>query len=310
MNRYILTIEGYKIKPRIYAKSDKEAARKFSKENVLNIEKDTDTTYLNYISEIKARSQMVKQQEIKNNDAREIYQCQLDDGKLIIRLYLDKDDNTYFDIAEYKWFSKDSMTYPIGFTYSSPEEVWDLFFSPFLTCEIPIYRFYGQPKMDKPKELKGNKSCFSVDWIPKKCTCQCYINGGDLWIKHRDFFSATHKPEPCDIGTPLSYRLKKYFGKSASNEKFIYADNWGSIVLRNEAWIVFRNFKHDIAKNKFLTSDSEYSIKHYVSNNMKRAFLLSDFAQKLGIYELEDNWDRFFESICKQYLLKEDKCNV
>jgi hypothetical protein len=70
MNRYILTIDGYKIKPRIYANSDKEAARKFSKENVLNIEKDTDTTYLNYISQIKAKSQMVKQQEIKNNDIR------------------------------------------------------------------------------------------------------------------------------------------------------------------------------------------------------------------------------------------------
>ena len=36
-------------------------------------------------------------------------------------------------------------------------------------------RFYGQPKLPKPKELKGIKQIFSIDYIPTKCKCPIYI---------------------------------------------------------------------------------------------------------------------------------------
>ena len=39
---------------------------------------------------------------------------------------------------------------------------------------------------------------------------------------------------------PMNYYLKKYFEKTKS-EKFIYSDCWGSIILRNEAWIKLEN---------------------------------------------------------------------
>ena len=39
---------------------------------------------------------------------------------------------------------------------------------------------------------------------------------------------------------PLSYYAEKYFNKN-KNEKFIYPDCWGSIVLRSEAWIKLKD---------------------------------------------------------------------
>ena len=43
-----------------------------------------------------------------------------------------------------------------------------------------------------------------------------------------------------DFGTPLNYRLHKYFGKTKT-KKFMYEDCWSSIVLRNEAWLCIKN---------------------------------------------------------------------
>lgn len=91
--------------------------------------------------------------------------------------------------------------------------------------DIPYIRYYGEPKLKKPKELKGIKEVFSVDYIPKKCKCKVYIVGDDLWIHHRDFFSQA------------IYDHNHEFRK-----RFVYNDTFGAIVLRNEAYIRITDF--------------------------------------------------------------------
>ena len=80
------------------------------------------------------------------------------------------------------------------------------------------FRKYGQPKLDKPKELKGIKQALSVDYIPKKCKCQVFILDKDIWIKHGDYFSPSMKVE--EIGAPLDYLVNKYTDKT-KGKKFI-----------------------------------------------------------------------------------------
>lgn len=103
------------------------------------------------------------------------------------------------------------------------------------------FRSYGELKLAKPKELKGIKSIGSAEFIAKKCSTQVFIEENNVWIKHTDYFSPAWKPPVGErIDMPLSYYLKKYFNR-IKNEKFVYPDGWGSIVLRNEAWIRLDN---------------------------------------------------------------------
>ena len=71
--------------------------------------------------------------------------------------------------------------------------------------------------------------------------CQLFLDGSDLYINHCDYFSQMWRPPDGDIGKPTSYYLKKYFGISKP-EKFVYADSWGAIVIRNRAWLRITNF--------------------------------------------------------------------
>lgn len=102
-----------------------------------------------------------------------------------------------------------------------------IFDKPKITTKLIIYsqRKYGEPKLQKPKELKNIKQSFSVDWIPKKCKCKCFITGKDLYILHRDF------------GSTEIYNSNYEFRK-----KFIYNDTFGCVVLRGEAWLKLKNF--------------------------------------------------------------------
>lgn len=293
MKRWILTIEEFNTKPLIYAETAEKARQVFSSENVTDVQPYTDMSYLDTIQELKSKSELVAIHKIPHNRIREWYKCQLQNGMLRFRLYKDNADDLYYDIVEYQFMSNDSLVYPITFTYSNPKDFYDLFFTLPFSCEVVSYRFYGQPKLAKPVELKGVKQSFTIEWNPK-CKCQCFVKGNDLWIKHRDFLSASHKPKDEDIGTPLSYRAKKYFGMDKSyTDRFIYLDSWGDIVLRNEAWIVFRNFGQVIHRDR-----------HQPTQNMIKAFSNSDFCIKHSIsqYDLSNgDWERFFERVCKEY---------
>lgn len=295
MKRWILTIEKFHTKPLIYAETTEIAKQVFSSENVIDVQQYTDMSYLKTIQKLKNKSDLLEIRTTPKNSTMECYKCEFQDGILSFRLYKDNADDLYYDFVEYTFMSNDSLVYPITFTFSNPKDFYDLFFAPSPYCEVFSYRLYGQPKLTKPVELKGMKQSFSVNYIPNKCKCQCFVNGNDLWIKHRDFFSQHHKPAQQDIGTPLTYRLGKYFNMDKKYlDKFVYPDSWGEIILRNEAWIVFRNFNQLINKNKY------YPIK-----SMIKMFLQSDFCIQHLISQCDlggGDWERFFERVCRAYI--------
>ena len=113
-----------------------------------------------------------------------------------------------------------------------------------------FFFFYGEPRLRKPKELKGVKQAFSVDYIPNKCKCGVFLNGNDVWVKHRDYFSDIMELPAEELGQPLGYLANKYCGAEKS-DKFIYPDAWGSIVLRNEAWVHLKDVLLDIRTGMF-----------------------------------------------------------
>jgi hypothetical protein len=291
MKRWLLTIEGNNYQPKIYAESAEQATNFFKNENVIKVEPYTDTSFMAAISEMKSKSELLAVQNLSDIRTRQWYIYVLPDGVLRFRLYKDLRDNTYYDIAEYQFMSNDSLIYPCTFTYSNPAEVYSLFFTMPLFCEVASYRFYGQPKLAKPAELKGVKQSFSADYIPKKCACPCFVNGDDLWIKHRDFFSESFRPPVEDMGAPLGYILEKYFPDLKRHTKdFIYADAWGDVVLRNEAWIVFRNFGQVIQRDR-----------HQPIQSLIKSFLKADIIRKSNIDSLSNDWYRFFENVIQKY---------
>ena len=94
--------------------------------------------------------------------------------------------------------------------------------------EIISERRYGQPKLDKPKELKNVRQAFTYE-LNRHCKCPVFIVGDDVYIKHRDWFST-------DV-----YHGKKYEEWKSKNNKFVYNDKWGAVVLRGECWLRLRN---------------------------------------------------------------------
>ena len=157
-----------------------------------------------------------------------------------------------------------------------------------LTIEGNNYR----PKIyAESAEQAANFFKNEADYIPKKCSCPCFVNGDDLWIKHRDFFSESFRPPVEDMGAPLGYILEKYFPDLKRHTKdFIYADTWGDVVLRNEAWIVFRNFGQVIRHDR-----------HRPIQSLIKSFLKADIIRKTNIESLSNDWYRFFENVIQKY---------
>lgn len=149
-------------------------------------------------------------------------------------------------------------------------------------------RYYGEPKLKKPKELSGIKQEYSVDYIPKKCKCGVFIEGKNLWIRHKDYFSGSIKYEPVDAGAPLGVLAKKYLDKDKKN-KFIYGDAWGEIVARNEAWICLEGFMLDVKSKHPLDVLSDILRQHEKACNFNE-------------YELEcTDMSRMYEKIIMKY---------
>lgn len=104
--------------------------------------------------------------------------------------------------------------------------------------------------MTKPRELKGIKQVMSIDYIAKKCRCPIFILGDDVWIQHNDYFSESMKLSSEDTGMPLGYLAKKHMSKD-KKQKFVYANAWGDIVLRNQAWLRIHNLLKQIQEGRF-----------------------------------------------------------
>lgn len=291
MKRWILTIDNKEYKPLFYAETAERAKQYFKDENIKDISIYDSYEYLNDINFLKNNSQCITKSKTRNNFIREFYEASLPDGKLRFQLSFKVEDDLYIDFAVFQFMPRDKKVFPITYQVSNPKEVRNLFFGDSLNCEISSFRSYGQPKLNKPSEIKGIKQSFFVDFISNKCKCQCYIKDNDLWIKHRDFFSQKHRPNLKDIGTPITFRLQKYFGMNKKYlDKFVYPDSWGSIVLRNEAWIVFRNIKQVIERSNSIPLSATMD-----------TFLKSEFLVKHGITELSIDWEIFFEKLCVSY---------
>lgn len=148
------------------------------------------------------------------------------------------------------------------------------------------YRIWGEPRLEKPKELIGIRQAFSVDYIPKRCSCPVFIEGSNVWIKHRDYFSKIIAND----GKPLVSSYKEIFGKDLKGRsKFIYADCWGAIVLRNEAWLKIENFAMDIGQIEF------------VQTILRQQEKLHDFEEySLSTGCMERMWEKLYKRLTKE----------
>ena len=289
MNRWYVTLkDGNKLK--LYYDTKEEIYKAWENE-VKSVVLYEDFEYLNDIEYIKLNSIFLGY----DNYNRECYKKQLSDGNLIIRLLKDKTDDLYYDYCEYQFQNSKSVLVPITYTMGTPTDIVEQFFMPAAEYICYSKRYYGQPKLSKPKELSKIKQSFSVDFIPKKCACACFINDNDLWIKHRDYFSSSYR-KPEDVGMPLSYKLKKY-SIAQKKEKFIYSDNWGSIVLRNESWLCFKNIMPIILRNK---NAHKVMLDLMIQND-------ENMSKNNDYYEMLMEWERFFEKVtdeCRNYIKK------
>lgn len=268
-----------------YAPTIQEVQNQFPE---AEITQDFNKSYLEYIEKIKEKSEY---NMVYDRKGREVYAFKVSDGHLVVKL--SKDEDGYLDIAFYQLWKYKRFLDPVGFILSNPKHVYDLFFGEPLTYERVSYRQYGQPKLNKPKQLKGIKQNFSGEYIAKKCNCPCFCVGDDLWIQHKDFFSGAFEPPDEDFDKPTSYLLNKYFNQYKS-KKFVYDDCWGSIILRDEAWIVFKNIK----------SVAERNNSNQLARLMVDEIIKSDTIARRnlkGYSEFELQWERFFEDVGKKY---------
>lgn len=291
MNRYDIEFtDGKHIK--WYANTEQEARNKtkWYECKIKDINLITNPEYLKYIEQIKQSSKLVSD-ITKGNTKREYYFMSNHNGKFDIFVNKDIRDNMYYETLQFRQVTGREFIVPILRSMTTAQEFCETFLDEPYRYERLSYRKYGQPKLSTPKELSKIKQVFSGEYIPKKCNCPCYIKGNDLFIKHKDFFS----PEICneeDIGTPLNYRLKKY-GMATKNEKFCYADNWGAIVARCEAWIVFRNIIPTILRED--ESQASRLLLELFENNDKMAQI-----ELKNYISFENQWLRFFEDITKK----------
>lgn len=182
--------------------------------------------------------------------------------------------------------------YPaILWTWVKPEEFYRRFVDRVPCFTVHSLRYYGQPKLRKPTELKGVKQTFSVDYIAGKCRCAVFVSGDDVWIKHGDYFSVSMTPPAEEMGMPLGYMAKKYVGER-STKSFIYPDAWGDIVLRNEAWLRLPGIMIDIR-----AGESHRRLVSTIVREQERAHGFGEYA--LDSSDMERFWERVISELIR-----------
>lgn len=163
-------------------------------------------------------------------------------------------DGTYSDVIQYKQRNELLWTLETidNFIYS---------YTPPISYREHSVRFYGEAKLKKPSELKESICLGSVAYIPGKCTCRIYLQGNNIWIKHRDYFSS-HDGGSYDPNV----NLKK--------PKFVYNDFFGSVVYRNEAWLCIENL---YSKIKFSRDNISLSLIQEILRKQEAALNLDEY---------------------------------
>lgn len=274
----------------IYANSEEDVRREHSSliDEGTDVVSYEDMTYMNYINEIKNRCEFIREEKRRHNNIREVYKCDCFCGTVFVRLVRDASDNVYYECIDYQVWEYGYMIAPITWTFCLVHQFCETILNVnALKYVVYAYRLYGQPKLDKPKELKGIKSIGNA-MFNTHVNPQIFISGKDVWIRHNDYFSSSWRPPKGErIDMPTSYYLKKYFNIDRP-EKFIYADCWGDIVLRNEAWIKLEN----------LVSLCRYKEMNYtqIARKIIQQQRLVERGMSSGVC---DEWERFWENVVK-----------
>ena len=122
---------------------------------------------------------------------------------------------------------------------------------PPLAVRFLAYRVYGDPKLPKPKELKGMKPAWKCE-LMKKPVRIYEMPDGSLVVYFGNLFSRPMAfPDPKDMALPTSAIVAKYperFENGRKNFKgFVYADAWCPIYERNEGYVVFEGLRERCA---------------------------------------------------------------
>lgn len=276
MKRFVIEdVDGYVLK--LYYSDIEEAKRKNPD---CTINEYIDYSHSIYCNAIRSAST----ETILDYKGRIIYKIPLSTGYVLVRLYIDPQDDTWYDYCEYQQIINTQLVLPVTFTMSTPKEFCQKYLINPIKYELLSFRKHGEAKLSKPAELKGVKQSGSVVFIPDKCKCPYFVVGNDIYIKHGDYFSPTYCKQE-DIGTSLGYRCKKY-GIGERKNKFIYDDNWGSIVLRQEAWIKIEN----VLSNLYVSNVSAVT-----DNILRQIENMHGFEEN----SLEVYWKNMFEDLLK-----------
>jgi len=96
-----------------------------------------------------------------------------------------------------------------------------------------------------------------------------------------------------DQGMPLGIIAKKYLNKQKNN-KFIYPDSWGDVVLRSEAWILIKNLIHIIKQDEF-----ELNILNDIIRQQEKVCKFEEY--DLCCSDMERFWEKVIKE-CKKYI--------
>lgn len=153
---------------KLYYKSEQEAYDSWSKNfEIISIEQDTDTSYMNYINKIKDKSEL-----ISKNDKKQLYKYSNNDSFILVKLYTDGED--YYDYCEFQRWDCRGLQNPISFALSNPKDFCELFDKEVI--ELP------QGFVVTPKEIKKMKA-------------KRFYNKGDeaLWVDSLGYIYSADK---------------------------------------------------------------------------------------------------------------------
>lgn len=235
-----------------------------------------DKDHLPYINDIFQRCHMVAD-GIVGTDHRFVLTTETSFGVCEIMLSRDPADEHFYDYARYRLHRSGRLIEPVCWNVSNPREVCYKFLIGPSTYEV----LSRGGKLRKPAELKGVKHIATAMF--SKASCQIFIKGWDMYIKHTDYFSPSYRRDE-DLGTPLEYRCRKY-GVSERGNKFVYPDCWGDIVQRRNAWVKVSNFIPML----YNLDDVKCGRRLYE--------MLSDYHH---FRDVDPEWERFFERVAKQ----------
>lgn len=113
-----------------------------------------------------------------------------------------------------------------------------------MKCSLLEYRVYGQPKIHKPKCLKGLKPVLKLRCMQKPVNVY-EMEIGDVVVYYGTLFSRPMSfPDAEDMSMPFEALKAKYPSLLANAKRvkgFCYADAWCPIFERNEGWVRFEN---------------------------------------------------------------------